>query len=989
MSPNRGSSGCDVRKPGRGALAALLLALGCGGAGARPPVDPGSPPGEPDAAVAPEPDGPAVDAPPPDAEADRAPDQGPDTLLPAQAIYLSEVMYHPVLEDDAVDRHEFIELGNRGEAAVDLAGWKLTGDIDFTFPAGASIPGRGFAVVARDRSALAAVTAYGLTAASLHGDYARELDNGGGQVILLDPRGAAVDRVQWDDGFPWPLAADGMGAGAAWLPAAWLPLEQHRHRGVSLERIAPELPGLEVASWAPSPLPPAGPGPSPGRANRASGPPPAIVEALTAAPLSGERLVRASDEVAIRVRLSPGAAADPQVEYFVDDLERSDEARTVVAATGSGRDREARLPRQPDNSIVRYRVLADRGAGRAEVLSPRAEDPVAWHAYFVSPVISSVDPPYQLFIKSTDWGQLWTNIDHPGPNERRVVAETVGGQTVRCRIRPSWDSRVPAVFVSDGQVHDVRVRYQGSRWKRTDGRPIDLTRTAIAPLPAPMMARPQPDGSLAPSLSALSWNIDFPRYRRFEGERDTIIINKLADACPGLSATVGELLYRAAGLLAGPTRYRRLYLNGGYYAYTLDIESPSEGLLERQLPEGESPGDLFKVSGNQGVEEGPWGRGSLEPLPPSCGSAPPGYDALTRYAHTYERKTRQWKDASDIKALIDGLDAARRAGRFQDSDPGNDDPAPVRAFLAQTFDVPAVLTYLAVRNWALPWDDFFHNYYLYRDARGAWSILPWDLDFEFGEFYGGNVQRSFYVGEQGDPDGLDGREWNPLKDTFLRAYRPELIARLRALDAEGPLAPARWRPMVETAATRFDPGEAAASPVVGQCDFGAEKLRLLAFAEKRREALSELVLCSTRPCGLKGEYFRSPTLTPASLAFTRTDQVVDFDWHRAGPASDVPGDGFSVRWTGTITPPATGIYTFTTRSDDGVRLWLGTALLIDNWTVHPAVDDSATVPLLQGIPYQIRLEYYEEAFDAAIKLSWFGPGVSLQRVRAAHLQPSP
>ena len=990
-------------------MAAVVLALGCGGTRPNPREDAAAP----DAVEEDVPDAALPVAPPPSqsdpadgafAESAVAPDAllTPDQALAPDApsaVLISEIMYHPVLEDDTTDRHEFVELHNRSDAVVDLSGWKLAGEIDFTFPSGASIPAGGFLVVAKDRRALAAVPGYALAFEGLWGDYARELDNGGGLLALLDGQGVPVDSLRYDDEFPWPLAADALAAGQSWLPAALLPLESHRYRGVSLERVSYDLPASAIANWAPSPLD----GATPGRSNNLTGTPPAILEALVAAPASGQPRIRAADEVLIRAKLSAqGTAREVQVEYFVDSLERTDEAHSLVPAAVTGLDLEARLPAQPDNSIVRYRILTDRGSGRAEVISPRASDPFAWHTYFVSPVIAAVEPPYQLFIRSADWGQLWTNIDHGSSSDSRVIPEAIGTETVRCRIRPSWDERVPAVLVHDGEVYDVRVRYQGSRWKRPYGRDIDLLRTTISPLPDPMMARPSPDGSIAPFLSALSWNIAFPRHHRLEGERESLIVNKLADACPGLSATVGELLYRAAGLPTGRARYRRFYVNGGYYAYMLDLEAPSESLLERHLAPAARVGDLVKASGNQGVEEGPWGRADLSPLLPSCDLHPPAYQPLTRYEYTYERKTWDWKDASDIRSLADGLDAARIAGHLDDNDSGNDDPAPVRSFLASTFDLDLSLTYLAIRNWSLPWDDFFHNHYLHRDDGGRWSILPWDLDLEFGEAYGWNAQRSFFIGEKGDPDGRDGKEWNPLKDAFLRGFRPEFITRLRQLDGSDPggedssppgrrglLSPERWRSMVETAAARFHPGEAAASPVIGQCDFEAEKAHVLAFAEQRRAALADLVACASRPCGLTGEYFSSPSLAPETLAFRRTDQVVDFNWAGDAPAPGFPADEFGVRWTGRITPPATGSYTFATRSDDGVRLWLGTALLIDNWTVHPLETNTATVTLVGGVPYGIRLEYFEAGFDALVSLYWTGPGFAQQRVPSTQLQPGP
>src|SRR5262245_10237852 len=64
------------------------------------------------------------------------------------AVVISEIMYHPVLENAAEDNHEFVELYNRSPAAVSLAGWKLAGNISFTFPPGTSIGPGQYLVVA-------------------------------------------------------------------------------------------------------------------------------------------------------------------------------------------------------------------------------------------------------------------------------------------------------------------------------------------------------------------------------------------------------------------------------------------------------------------------------------------------------------------------------------------------------------------------------------------------------------------------------------------------------------------------------------------------------------------------------------------------------------------------------------------------------------------------------------------------------------------------
>src|SRR5436853_5906544 len=111
---------------------------------------------------------------------------------------IAEVMYHPVLEDDYVERHEFVELVNTGDGAVDLGGWRLTtSGLVFDVPAGTLIGPGEYRVIARDRAALAAL--YGLDPAIVLGDYSDQLKNGRDNIMPFDDRGAVVQAVLYDD----------------------------------------------------------------------------------------------------------------------------------------------------------------------------------------------------------------------------------------------------------------------------------------------------------------------------------------------------------------------------------------------------------------------------------------------------------------------------------------------------------------------------------------------------------------------------------------------------------------------------------------------------------------------------------------------------------------------------------------------------------------------------------------------------------------------
>lgn len=147
-------------------------------------------------------------------------------------------------------------------------------------------------------------------------------------------------------------------------------------------------------------------------------------------------------------------------------------------------------------------------------------------------------------------------------------------------------------------------------------------------------------------------------------------------------------------------------------------------------------------------------------------------------------------------------------------------------------------------------------------------------------------------------------------------------------------------------------------------------------------SVSTLVL--TMGAGLRGTYFTEPDLTGPVL--DRIDPTVNFDWGQGAPAAAVGADSFSVRWQGRVRADAAGAYTFTTTSDDGVRLWIDDTLVVDAWNDHSTRDDSGTITLGAG-QHRIRMEYYDSTFDAVAKLSWTPPGGVRQIVPTTSLSP--
>lgn len=127
--------------------------------------------------------------------------------------------------------------------------------------------------------------------------------------------------------------------------------------------------------------------------------------------------------------------------------------------------------------------------------------------------------------------------------------------------------------------------------------------------------------------------------------------------------------------------------------------------------------------------------------------------------------------------------------------------------------------------------------------------------------------------------------------------------------------------------------------------------------------------------GLRGTYFDNLTLT--GFHKERIDPEINFDWGTNAPLTGIDSDTFSVRWTGYIMPEFSEEYTFSTITDDGVRLWVNNKLIIDKWLDQSATEHQGTIPLQAGIKYPITLEYYENGWDAYAKLQWESPSQSI------------
>lgn len=125
--------------------------------------------------------------------------------------------------------------------------------------------------------------------------------------------------------------------------------------------------------------------------------------------------------------------------------------------------------------------------------------------------------------------------------------------------------------------------------------------------------------------------------------------------------------------------------------------------------------------------------------------------------------------------------------------------------------------------------------------------------------------------------------------------------------------------------------------------------------------------------GLQASFYNGTTLSGNPIA-SRTDPNVDFDWKGGSPASGVPATNWSAKWTGTLTPPTTGTYTFSLTSDDASRLLVNGTQLIDNWRDQATTTETATVALTAGKPVDVEADYYQGGGDSNLSLGWQPPG---------------
>jgi hypothetical protein len=262
-------------------------------------------------------------------------------------VVINEIMYHPPLD---MEELQYVELCNRGKAAVDISHWAFAKGLKFTFPEKTSIPPGGYLVLCRNLEFFKA----NYKGVSALGDWTGKLSRHGERIELRDNSGTVMDTIKFSDHEPWPAGPDGHSS--------------------SLERISLYGPSDDPANWAGSVLPkfekPAG---TPGKQNDnySANLPPAIskIHISTVAPMQPTTIsANVVDQAGIKsVTLS--------WHFARNGSETAD--KEVIMRRESGDDRKGTysgvIEPLPAGQLVRFRITAASTNGSSRISPARTE----------------------------------------------------------------------------------------------------------------------------------------------------------------------------------------------------------------------------------------------------------------------------------------------------------------------------------------------------------------------------------------------------------------------------------------------------------------------------------------------------------------------------------------------------------------------------------------------------------------------------------------
>lgn len=141
------------------------------------------------------------------------------------------------------------------------------------------------------------------------------------------------------------------------------------------------------------------------------------------------------------------------------------------------------------------------------------------------------------------------------------------------------------------------------------------------------------------------------------------------------------------------------------------------------------------------------------------------------------------------------------------------------------------------------------------------------------------------------------------------------------------------------------------------------------FLILRKEPPAPVVGPGSARHGLHAQYYQGQELRGASV--DRIDPTINFQWSAGHAPIPAAKDVYSVRWTGTMTPKFSERYTLHARYDDGLRIWIGGARILDDWNGRYSVAERRVeVDLSAGRPTPVKIEYFNGGDRGVAQIWW-------------------
>jgi hypothetical protein len=146
-----------------------------------------------------------------------------------------------------------------------------------------------------------------------------------------------------------------------------------------------------------------------------------------------------------------------------------------------------------------------------------------------------------------------------------------------------------------------------------------------------------------------------------------------------------------------------------------------------------------------------------------------------------------------------------------------------------------------------------------------------------------------------------------------------------------------------------------------------------AGAEKRLEVYyGDLVKERGLEPGVWAELYRGSKFEPR--VGTRVDRAIDFDWGTEAADARLPKDGFSIRWSGVLMARAGGRYELVVIANAGARVWINEKLVLEDGNLSRRRNGVRVLLELAGGLHEVKVEYWDEAGSAKMRLLWVEPG---------------